>query len=164
MKPTLSIKKSGFRSDLEPRLTDHILKPKERKNRCTILGVTSFIPTFLILSRFGLTQGLWICPFFKFTGIPFPSCGLTRSLISLPLGDINKSLQYHGFGLVLTAIATVTIPYILTELILNKKFSHPLLKLFVNRPSQWILGILFLSYYFYRLGMGYPDIFYEAFS
>jgi len=82
----------------------------------------------------------------------------------LSQGDITNSLQYHGFGLVLTAIATVTTPYVLTELILNKKFSNPLLKRFVNRPSQWLLGILFLSYYFYRLGMGYPDIFYEAFS
>ena len=111
-----------------------------------------------------MTQGLWTCPFFKFTGIPCPSCGLTRSLISLSQGDFKTSWQYHSFGLVLTAIATVTIPYILTELILNKKMSHPLLKFWVSRPSRWILGIMFFRYYFYRLGMGYPDIFYEAFS
>ena len=164
MKPILSTKKSGFRADLEPRLKDQILKPQERKNRWTILGVASSIPAFLIFSRGGLTQGLWTCPFFKFTGIPCPSCGLTRSLISLSQGDFKTSLQYHSFGLVLTAIATVTIPYVLTELILNKKFSNPLLKRFVNRPSQWILGILFFSYYFYRLRMGYPAIFYETFA
>jgi hypothetical protein len=164
MKPTLLIKKSGFRAYLEPRVKDQILNRKERKNRWTILGVASSIPTFLIFSRIGLTQGLWTCPFFKSTGIPCPSCGLTRSLISLSQGEITNSLQYHSFGLVLTAIATVTIPYVLTELILNKRFSNPLLKRFVNRSSQWLLGIFFLSYYFYRLGMGYPDIFYEAFS
>jgi hypothetical protein len=164
MKPILQIKKSGFRAYLKPKLKDQILKPQERKHRWTILGVASSIPTFLLFSRFGLNQELWTCPFFKFTGIPCPSCGITRSLISLSEGDIPSSLQYHGFGLVLSAIATVTIPYVLTELILNKKISNPLLKFFVNRPSQWILGIMFLSYYFYRLGMGYPDIFYEAFS
>jgi hypothetical protein len=164
MKPILPIKKSGFNSRLESRLQDQILNPQERKNRWTILGVASSIPTFLIFSRFGLTQKFWTCPFFKSTGIPCPSCGLTRSLISLSQGEITNSLQYHSFGLILTAIATVTIPYVLTELILNKKFSNPLLKRFVNRPSQWLLGIFFLSYYFYRLGMGYPDIFYEAFS
>ena len=164
MKLILSTKKSGFRADLEPRLKDQILNRQERKNRWTILGVASSIPAFLIFSRVGLTQGLWTCPFFKFTGIPCPSCGLTRSLICLSQGDISSSLQYHGFGLVLTAIATVTISYILTELILNKKMSHPLLKFWLSRPSQWILGIMFFSYYFYRLGMGYPDIFYEAFS
>jgi hypothetical protein len=164
MKPILLIKKSGFRAYLEPRLTDQILNRKERKNRWTILGVASSIPTFLLFSRFGLTQKFWICPFFKFTGIPCPSCGLTRSLISLSEGDIRASLQYHSFGLVLTAIATVMIPSILTELILNRKIPNPLLKLFVNRPSQWILGTLFFSYYLYRLGMGYPDIFYETFS
>ena len=164
MKPISSTKKSGFRADLEPRLKDQILKPQERKNRRIILGVASSIPVFLIFSRVGLTQGLWTCPFFKFTGIPCPSCGLTRSLISLSQGDFKTSWKYHSFGLVLTAIATVTIPYILTELILNKKMSHPLLKFWLSRPSQWILGIMFFSYYFYRLGMGYPDIFYEAFS
>lgn len=164
MKPISSTKKSGFRADLEPRLKDQILKPQERKNRWTILGVASSIPAFLIFSRVGLTQRLWTCPFFKFTGIPCPSCGLTRSLISLSQGDFKTSWQYHSFGLVLTAIATVTIPYILTELILNKKMSHPLLKFWVSRPSRWILGMMFFSYYFYRLGMGYPDIFYEAFS
>ena len=164
MKLILSTKKSGFRADLEPRLKDQILNRQERKNRWTILGVASSIPAFLIFSRVGLTQGLWTCPFFKFTGIPCPSCGLTRSLICLSQGDISSSLQYHGFGLVLTAIATVTISYILTELILNKKMSHPLLKFLVSRPSRWILVIMFFSYYFYRLGMGYPDIFYEAFS
>ena len=58
----------------------------------------------------------------------------------------------------------VTIPYVLTELSLNKNLCNPSLKFLISRPSQWILGIFFLSYYFYRLGMGYPDIFYEAFS
>ena len=64
MKPILSIKKSGFRAYLEPRLKDRILKPQERKNRWTILGVASSIPAFLMLSRFGLNQELWTCPFF----------------------------------------------------------------------------------------------------
>jgi hypothetical protein len=164
MKPILSIKKSGFSSRLESSLKDQILNPKERKYRWAVLGVASSIPTFLILSKVGLTQGLWTCPFFYYTGIPCPSCGLTRSLISLSQGDISSSLQYHGFGLILTAITNVTILYILTELILNKKFSNPLLKFFINGPVQWILGILFLSYYFYRLGIGYPTIFYETFS
>jgi len=164
MKPILSIKKSGFRAYLKPKLNDQILKPQERKNRWTILGVASSIPAFLILSRFGLNQEFWTCPFFKFTGIPCPSCGLTRSLICLSQADISSSLQYHGFGLILTAIATVTIPYILTELIFNKKLSNPFLKFLISRPSQCLLGIMFFSYYFYRLGMGYPDIFYEAFS
>jgi hypothetical protein len=164
MKPILQIKKSGFRAYLEPRLKDRILNRKERKNRWTILGFASSIPAFLILSRFGLNQEFWNCPFFKFTGIPCPSCGLTRSLISLSQGDITSSLQYDSFGVILTAIATVTIPYLLTELILNKNLFNPFLKIFISRPSQWLLGIFFLSYYFYRLGMGYPDIFYEAFS
>jgi hypothetical protein len=164
MKPILQIKKSGFRAYLEPRLKDRLLKPQERKNRWTIFSVALSIPAFLMLSRFGLTQEFWTGPFFKLTGIPCPSCGLTRSLICLSQGDISSSLQYHGFGLVLTAIATVTIPYLLTELILNKNLSNPCLKFFISRPSQWLLGISFLSYYFYRLGMGYPDIFYEAFS
>jgi len=164
MKPILPIKKSGFNSSLESRLQDQILNQQERKNRWTILGVASSIPTFFIFSRFGLTQKFWTCPFFKSTGIPCPSCGLTRSLISLSQGEITNSLQYHGFGLVLTAIATVTIPYVLTELILNKNLSNPCIKFLISRSSQWLLGIFFLSYYFYRLGMGYPDIFYEAFS
>ncbi|BFM39148.1 DUF2752 domain-containing protein [Synechocystis sp. LKSZ1] len=38
------------------------------------------------------------CPFKALTGIPCPSCGLTRSFTALALGDLPSALSYHLFG------------------------------------------------------------------
>jgi hypothetical protein len=38
------------------------------------------------------------CPFKALTGIPCPSCGLTRSFTALALGDLPSALDYHLFG------------------------------------------------------------------
>jgi hypothetical protein len=43
-------------------------------------------------------HGPVMCPFRLMTGIPCPSCGLTRSWVFFMHGDLAQSLHYHVFG------------------------------------------------------------------
>lgn len=38
------------------------------------------------------------CPILGFTGIPCPSCGLTRSFFAFSQGNLFQSFSYHLFG------------------------------------------------------------------
>lgn len=39
-----------------------------------------------------------ICPFRRTTGIPCPSCGMTRAIGWLLRGEVSRSLHYHPLG------------------------------------------------------------------
>lgn len=49
--------------------------------------------------------GLWSCPVRQLTGIPCPTCYLTRSVLATLRGDLLQALQWHAFGPVLVALA-----------------------------------------------------------
>ena len=45
------------------------------------------------------TNSPFSCPILALTGIPCPSCGMTRSFVAIARGEIAKSLSYHGLGI-----------------------------------------------------------------
>lgn len=47
------------------------------------------------------TNSPLICPILALTGIPCPSCGMTRSFVAIARGEMIHSLSYHGLGLFL---------------------------------------------------------------
>jgi hypothetical protein len=50
---------------------------------------------------------LWSCPLRALTGVPCPTCYLTRSVLATFRGDLAGALRWHAFGppLVLTGAA-----------------------------------------------------------
>lgn len=46
----------------------------------------------------------WSCPLRAFTGIPCPTCFLTRATAAALHGRLGESLQLHAFGLPLAAL------------------------------------------------------------
>ncbi|TCT16117.1 uncharacterized protein DUF2752 [Natranaerovirga pectinivora] len=52
-----------------------------------IIGVISIVTGFLL--------NISICMFYNTTGIPSPSCGMTRAFISLFKGNIADAFWYH---------------------------------------------------------------------
>jgi hypothetical protein len=40
------------------------------------------------------------CPMLTVTGVPCPMCGMTRSVGSLSVGDIDTSIRYQPFGMI----------------------------------------------------------------
>lgn len=53
----------------------------------------------------GLPFGLWRCPMRQLTGVPCPTCYLTRSVLATLRGDLAQALQWHAFGPVMVALA-----------------------------------------------------------
>lgn len=55
--------------------------------------------------RQGLPLGLWRCPLRQLTGIPCPTCFLTRSVLATLRGDWAQAVTWHALGPVLVALA-----------------------------------------------------------
>ena len=95
----------------------------------------------------GLHPGLpgWSCPLRALTGIPCPTCYLTRATAASLTGDLDGALQLHAFGpVVAAALVTWSIVSIRQRRLLQ-----------TGIPA-WPLGagvIALLSYWFLRLGV-----------
>jgi hypothetical protein len=111
---------------------------------CTLLAA---IPLYASSDRWG-----WLgCPIRKLVGIPCPSCGMTRSLISLVRGDWLAALQYHAFGPFLFAGLILLGIHATMELVRDRPLRTFYTSLFDNRKLQLFLLLLFAIYYSLRL-------------
>ena len=64
---------------------------------------------------------LGVCLFKRITGIPCPSCGSTRSVLSLLKGDVLGALFWNPFGFILMAIMIISPIWILCDIIRKKE-------------------------------------------
>tara|TARA_B100000965_G_scaffold355211_1_gene332420 strand:+ start:238 stop:660 length:423 start_codon:yes stop_codon:yes gene_type:complete len=85
----------------------------------------------------------WSCPFRHSTGIPGPTCFLTRSVSATLNGEIGKAFNYHLFG---PGIALLLIFWSYRSI-----RSGVLYPFNINRKFIYTLGIVFLIYWIYRL-------------
>ena len=44
------------------------------------------------------------CPMLTVTGVPCPMCGMTRSVRSFSVGDIDASIRYQPFGMIAAVV------------------------------------------------------------
>ena len=61
-----------------------------------------------------------VCLFKHFTGIPCPSCGSTRSVLSIIHGDFSGSLALNPFGVILMLILVISPLWILIDVLYQK--------------------------------------------
>lgn len=52
----------------------------------------------------GLPLGLWRCPLRQLTGIPCPTCFLTRSVLATLRGDLAQAAAWHALGPLVVAL------------------------------------------------------------
>jgi hypothetical protein len=81
-------------------------------------------------------QALVLCPLRAVTGIPCPSCGLTRALAHLERGHLDQALKYHPFSPLILILALALFILLLLELVLHKDIIFNPLK---NRRTIFIL-------------------------
>lgn len=75
------------------------------------IGMAAGTATLTLASGVGgarsMPMGLWRCPVRQLTGIPCPTCYLTRSVLATLQGDLDQALHWHAFGPLLVALAVV---------------------------------------------------------
>ena len=125
-----------------------------------MLGLFSTPLLGAITHGHGYQLSFLACPIRHFTGIPCPTCGMTRSFTAIAQGDWEQAVGFHLFGPVLFGIFAGTALHIAFELATQKKYSTACTQLLSRKGFQcWSLS-LYLGYYFMRLFvLGYPDEF-----
>ena len=66
-------------------------------------------------------QAMVLCPLRAVTGIPCPSCGLTRALAQLERGHLAQALKFHPFSPLLLVLALALFILLLMELVTHKR-------------------------------------------
>lgn len=61
-----------------------------------------------------------VCLFKRVTGIPCPSCGSTRSVLSILKGDFADALFCNPFGIIIMAILVLSPLWIIFDLVSQK--------------------------------------------
>ena len=92
------------------------------------------------------------CTFLRFTGIPCPGCGLTRSFISIGHGDFVGAWRFNPAGLFFFAVVAFQIPYRILQIVRIRRGdqehrfvafdSWVLVGLVVVLLLQWVSAIL----------------------
>ena len=79
-----------------------------RPTRVRVAGIAAATTVLALSTGAGggsaLPLGLWRCPVRQLTGIPCPTCYLTRSVLATLQGDLAQALHWHAFGPLLVAL------------------------------------------------------------
>ncbi|KQS46347.1 hypothetical protein ASG38_11085 [Flavobacterium sp. Leaf359] len=126
-----------------------------RKIQLKIFGIigallTLIIPFFLMLHNHDhhLETDQSLCPFKMLTGFPCPGCGITKSLVYLYEGDLQKSLSYHLFGPFAFVFCIVVIIVLTLELKTQKEYFN---SVFYSKKIAYFLGAVLIVYHIVRL-------------
>lgn len=118
-----------------------------RKKRRIIVLLLSAVAALLLYGVY--TFGGVPCPTKMITGIPCPSCGISRALGSLARGKIAESFQWHPLWPLALAWPVL---YFLQQ---SERF--PQLSRLWRRRSLWIAALaLLLAVYLLRMGLLFP--------
>ena len=86
-----------------------------------------------------------VCLFKRITGIPCPSCGSTRSVLSILNGDFAGALLWNPFGLIIISILILAPLWILYDIVLHKdSFLQIYNRAEIFLERKWIAIILIL--------------------
>ena len=128
-----------------------ILKIKMNRLLLDVLKKKYFIPsgivTYLYLKNYYSLPGI-SCPLRQITGVPCPTCFLTRSTCLAFQGDLEDSFKMHIFG-----------PFVALFLIFWSIKSIKTKKLFpfsINEKFLIIFSLSLLIYWIYRMFYGFP--------
>ena len=76
---------------------------------------------FSIKTNITENKSVKVCLIKNITNIPCPSCGTTRSIISLTRGDLIEALNFNPIGYLITVIMLITPLWIILDVIKKTK-------------------------------------------
>ena len=121
------------------------------KRKLLYLGfvlLTLVVPYAMMISDPHIETSRSLCPFKLLTGIPCPSCGITKSIIACYQGDLVKSLTYHIFGPIVIAFCLMAFVVLSVEIFSKKEYFN---KIIYNSKLAYILGFVLISYHIIRM-------------
>ena len=89
-----------------------------------------------------------LCPLKALTGMPCPSCGITKSMVYFYEGNLLKSIEYHILGPTVITFSFFVIVLFLVELRTKKDYFQ---KYLYHRKLAYGLAIFLASYHLVRL-------------
>ncbi|MBW4487781.1 MAG: DUF2752 domain-containing protein [Trichocoleus desertorum ATA4-8-CV12] len=129
----------------------HALSRQGRLIRWGVLGLCA-AP---IAGAYWYSQGYRLpflgCPIRHLTGIPCPTCGMTRSFMAIAQGDWNQALVHHLFGPVLFVSLAIAAVHLLAELVVGRRITTGYSALISQRQVHYLGLAMFLSYHIWRL-------------
>ena len=132
--------------------TNYITNPKRFRKILGIAGalLTLAFPFYVMLqsANQSIEKEQSMCPFKLLTGFPCPGCGITKSLIFLYKGDLEKSIYYHLFGPFTFLFCLVAIVTLSVELVTEKDYFQ---KFLYSKKIAYSLGIVLALYHLSRL-------------
>lgn len=128
-----------------------MLTSNERKQRYWGVGITlgSVLASFIL--NLGLKIPFLSCPLLKYTGIPCPAWGLTRSFVATAHGQFTLALNYHLFGSFLFIIFTLLGLHLTLELVKDQKINYFYILIIKQPQYQLFFFFLLLGYHGFRL-------------
>ncbi len=126
------------------------MTPLERQQRLTALTLGGGGLLVLVSPRWGFHLP-WRCPLRLVTGIPCPTCGLTRSLTASLAGEWQRAFAEHAFGPLLLVGSCVGLVGWSLELAQGR--SLPWLRAWTSqaRARSWMLALSLIAYHGVRL-------------
>lgn len=132
-------------------LSHRALSGKARLVRWGILSLccSPIIGSYFYNQAYRLS--FFVCPLRHWTGIPCPTCGMTRSFMAIVRGDGYQALTEHLFGPVLFTVFLIAILHTATELLTGQQVFAFYDKFLRLRKLQLFCLLIYLIYYGIRL-------------
>jgi hypothetical protein len=105
------------------------------------------------------------CPILHLTGIPCPTCGMTRSFMAIAQGDFGLAVQHHLLGPIVFAGFVGAAIHIAVELLADRRIRAFYVALVGDRRFLLLCLATALSYHAWRLyGLANSGNLYTAFA
>ena len=89
----------------------------------------------------------WPCPLRALTGIPCPTCFLTRATTEALQGNLSSSMQWHAFGPVVAAMLIIW-----SVLAIQQRRLRPFA---IHAWHLIVAAVALISYWLVRLGLNF---------
>ncbi|HEY9640096.1 MAG TPA: DUF2752 domain-containing protein [Coleofasciculaceae cyanobacterium] len=127
------------------------LSRQERRHRLGYLAIALLPIGGSYAFNQGLTLSFWGCPLLRWTGIPCPGWGLTRSFMAVARGDWQQAIAFHAFGIVLFSGFAIASLHLSLELLTGQRIRAFYLPIVRNPKFQILFFLIVLGYHAARL-------------
>lgn len=133
-------------------------------NKTSLKNIAFMIIGIGGISLFAYVLGVSICPFYRITGVPCPSCGMTRACVSLMHFNLSDAFMYNPSFIFLPILF---IPAFFNVLGVN--FSKTKLKIFYISILAfviviWIIRLIKFFPHTEPMTYNYNSTFYKVYS